>query len=359
MRELKIKDMVPFVESETFKKLDIKPITVSRAVSQASNPNARPGQTALIYAVDGNCLLGFAGLLPRKINHQNQEVFSNTCWWVHPEKGRGLAIPLILRAIGKTGNSLYLAESTNGLKSILEKTGKFIFSDPIEGARGFTRFYMAGLFKARFPNWRWLSFLPYATDCLLNFMFSPIRGYYKMKFSGNKLHIEPVGAINEEIGGFISENSQNDFIEKSVEAFNWIRKFPWVQVSKGENYGEYPFTNRVKRYSLEYFTLKNDGKIKAFVAISYRDNLARVPYLYYSPESETEVFKTVMSIILKKKYDSLVVFHPGFVKFLKSGKMPFYKRKSEVKFTGVTKEIYSYYKKHSYIQDGDGDVVFT
>lgn len=359
VREVKIKELIFFVESETFKKLDPKPITFLRAVSQAANPDANPGQTALIYVANGNELLGFAGLLPRKINREDVEVFSNTCWWVHPEKGKGLAIPLILRVIEKSGNHLYLAESTVQLKSILEKTGKFEFSEPISGMRGFMRFYLADLFKTRFPELSWLSFIFRAFDIILNTILYPIRIYFKMKFSGDKLDIEHVDKIDQETENFINENNQNDFIRKSVEAFTWFLEFPWVQVLKTENQVRYPFTHLVKRYSLEYFILKKEKEIKAFVAISHRDNLARIPYLYFEPEYETEVFKTIVSIILEKKYNSMVVFHPGFVKFLNSGKMPFYKRKNEVKFTGVTKELHPYYKKHSYIQDGDGDVVFT
>ena len=34
-------------------------------------------------------------------------------------------------------------------------------------------------------------------------------------------------------------------------------------------------------------------------------------------------------------------------------------RKKEVKFSGVTKQVYPYFKSNPYLQDGDGDTVFV
>jgi len=64
-------------------------------------------------------------------------------------------------------------------------------------------------------------------------------------------------------------------------------------------------------------------------------------------------------LIIEKKYDSLVVFHPGIVDFMQKNKMPFYYRKKEIKYSGTTNQIYDIFKQKSTMQDGDGDVIFT
>ncbi len=359
IKEIKVEGLASFIESEEYRQLNPKPITKERAISQFNNPNADSDHTALIYVAAGPELLGFAGLLPRKINSAGIPVFSNTCWWAHPQKGKGLAIPLILKIIEESGSSLYLAESTPGLKSILEKTGKFEFSGPIEGVRGFIRFYFADIFLNRFKQLKYLSGIVSLGDVALNFLTTPLRFYFQKKFEKGSFETEPVDTIGREVEEFINQYSETDFIKKAPGDFEWFKKFPWLTVSTGGKLYDYPFSHVVKQFGLEYFVLKKEGVLKAFVAISNRDNLARIPYIYFDKEDISNVVQSVMSIILKKRYDSLVVFHPGIVEYMEANRMPFLYRKKEIKFTGVTKSIYEYFMAKPYLQDGDGDVVFT
>ncbi|MCF6333418.1 MAG: hypothetical protein L3J11_09060 [Draconibacterium sp.] len=359
IRELKIGDLISFIESTTYKKLNPKPITELRAISQFNNPDADPRQIALIYVADGTDLLGFAGLLPRKINNTNISVFSNTCWWVHPEKGRGLALPLILRAIEKSNSSLYLAESTPHLKAILEKTDKFQFSEEIHGVRGFIRFYLTDIFSRRYKNWVLLSFLIICLDKILNVITGPIRAFYLNKFEKNSFTIECVQIIDRGLENFINHHATNDFIQKTSASFTWFQKFPWVQVSEKQPPYEYPFSHVVKNFELQYYCVKKEGVLKGFVAISYRDNLAKIPYIYFNKEDISEITQIVMATILKNKYNSVIVFHPEIVEYLNKNKMPFLFRKLETKIVGTTKSVYQFFKQKPFIQDGDGDVIFT
>lgn len=358
IREVKIGELVSFVHSNEFERLSPKPITVLRAVSQFHNPDADPAQTALIYVTDGNNLLGFAGLLPRKINHSGVPVFSNTCWWVHPEKGRGLAVPLILKILEKSASSLYLAESTPQLKAILEKTGPFEYFKTVSGVRGFLRFYTTGIFANRYPKLAKLSFLFVWMDSTLNFLAQPYR-FLALKILGNNnLEIETTQTIGPKLESFINEHSSTDFIRKTPDSFYWFRDFPWVGVSGGKTVN-YPFTLEVNSYTLEYYTFKFKGEIKAFAAISNRDNLARVPYIYFDKDCMPEVVKAILWIILRKRYDSLLVFQPDLAGFINTHRMPFLFRKKMEKIIGATKPVYRYFLQNPTIQDGDGDVIFT
>ena len=99
IKEIKICDLPGFLKSKEYSKLDIKPITELRALSQFNNPDADPDVVALICAINNNELLGFAGLLPRYLNGENIRIFSNSCWWAHPQKGKGIAIPSVLNLL--------------------------------------------------------------------------------------------------------------------------------------------------------------------------------------------------------------------------------------------------------------------
>lgn len=359
IREIKVGELPEFIKSNEFKKLDIKPITDLRAISQYNNPDANPEDLALIYVVENNELMGFAGLLPKFVNNENTRIFANSCWWVHPEKGKGIAIPLFYKLIEKANFSLFLSESTAHVKTILEKTGLFGPINENIGIRGFMRFYLADISFKRFPNNKWLFFPFKILDFLLNLLLIPGRIYLLKKFDKSILTVEPVTKIDKEVEEFMIQNCSSEFVQKTPASFDWFKNYPWLtETVKGETMN-YPFTYLANRLELNYFVFKHENEVKAFVAISNRDNLSKIPFAYFNNNDSKVVTQTIMRLIIEKKYDSLVVFHQGIVDFMQHNKMPFYYRKKEIKYSGTTKQIYDIFKQKSTMQDGDGDVIFT
>lgn len=359
IREIKVGELLDFIKSDEFEKLDIKPITDLRAISQFNNPDAKPEDLALIYAAEGNELLGFAGLLPKTVNNENTRIFANSCWWAHPEKGKGIAIPLFYKLVERANFSLFLAESTTHSKTILEKTGLFGPINETNGIRGFLRFYLADIFQKRFPNKKWLS-LPFKIiDFLLNLFLIPFRFYFLKKFGKSGFSIEQVSTVDGEIEEFIRQNCSSELIQKTPASFEWFKKYPWLTEGGKGKPTNYPFSYQVNKYELNFFVFKLKNEIKAFAAISNRDNLAKTPFIYFNYNDIEAVTHTLIRLILKKKYDSLLVFHPQVVDFMEQCKMPFYYRKNETKYSGTTKKIYNIFVQSPTMQDGDGDVIFT
>lgn len=358
VREIKIRELPDFIKSEDYQKLDIKPITDLRAVSQFHNPDAAPDDLALIYAVNNNELLGFAGLLPKKINGENTKVYSNTCWWANQQKGKGIAVPLFLQLLKRADNKLFLADSTPRAKSILEKTRLFGKINQHEGIRGFIKFYSASIIQKKYPDKKWLAIPFLILDFILNVVFLPVKYFYLSKFKKGSFNIEEISEVDETLEKFIQENSQTDFIQKTANHFNWFKKYPWLKLKDSQNSFQYPFTYEAEKYELGYFVLKKENDIKAFVAISNRDNLAKIPFLFFDRKDLKEVVYSIMVQILKRQYDSVVMFQPEIVEFIRKNKMPFYFRKKEIKYSGTTKPIQDIFKQKPLMQDGDGDAVF-
>ncbi len=359
IEEITVRELPAFIESEEYKKLDIKPITKLRALSQFNNPDAEPDDIALIYAVNSNELLAFAGLLPRYINGKKTRIFSNSCWWAHPQKGKGIAIPLLFKLGEKANFNLYLSESPSHIQPILEKTGLFGPLRKDTGIRGFIRFYFADIFAERLEKHKWISNLLIPLDSILNLFTSPKRFFYLNRFNKSAYKIEPVSVITDNINAFIREHSKSELVQKTPAAFYWFKNHPWVsENTKTEPAIVYPFTHWAKQHELNYFVLKEKNEIKAFVALSNHTNLSKIPYIYFNKKDIKEVFYTVMKLVLSKKYKSFVTFHPELVAFIKQNKMPFLYRKDEIKFSGASKQLYKDFKQKPFIQDGDGDAVF-
>ena len=357
--EVKVGELIDFIESEQYKQFSPKPITGLRAISQYHNPDARVDDTALIIAHENTHVLGFVGLLSRNTNDSNRHVFSNTCWWVKPEEGKSIGLPLFLMALKKCDSQMYLADCTSHTKLILEKTGYFRFPEPQQGIRGFLRFYIADLFAKKYKNLQSVKSILTWVDAVFNFCWSPVRFYLLKKYQKNQLDFKLIEDIDEETERFIKAHSQHEFIGKSSAFFEWVRKYPWIKESAAEEPYEYPFTHLVTRYSLEYFVLMKGGELKAFVTFSVRDNLVKIPFVYFDEENLPEVMQFICWHVLKKKYDSMVVFHPVIVQFMEANKMPFIYRKNEQKITGASEPLNLVFSEKPFLQDGDGDFVFS
>jgi hypothetical protein len=359
IKEIKVGELLGFIQSDEYKKLDIKPITDLRAISQFNNPDSKSEDLALIYSVENDNLLGFAGLLPKSVCNENIRIFANSCWWVHPEKGRGIAIPLFYKLLERANFSLFLSESTTQAKTILEKTGIFGPIVQTNGVRVFLLFYLADIFQKRFPNIKWLSYLIKFVDFLLNLLLVPFRFYFVKKFDKSTFTIEQVSKVDKSIEDFIRQNCGSEFIQKTAAHFEWFKKYPWVTDVADNKSVKYPFSYRVKKYELNYYVFKLGTEIKAFSAISNRDNLAKIPFLYFNEKDFEGVAKSLVKLLITKKYESLLVFHPQIIDFMEQSKMPYYFRKNEVKYSGTTKQICNIFAQKRIMQDGDGDVIFT
>ena len=261
--------------------------------------------------------------------------------------------------MNKANSKLFLSESTFHAKSILEKTGLFgqIISHP--GIRGFIRFYFADIVLKKLPHKKWLTKPIIFVDFVLNLLVQPYRNIFMSKYKKSGYLVEEVEKVEGEIERFIEKHSLLEFVQKTSANFEWFKNYPWVKKINEKASIAYPFTHKVKEYELNYYVLKRENEIKAFVAISYRDNLSKIPYIYFDKKDIKDVFYSLMKLIIKKKYDSLVVFHPAIVDFMNQNKMPFLYRKTELKYSGTTKQIYNFFEQRPIFQDGDGDVIFT
>ncbi len=81
----------------------ILPITPRRARSHAANPNAIPGEVALLVAYDGERCIGYLGIMAGVLHHEGamQRFHWFSSWYVEPAYAKsGAGTMLLMRAIG-------------------------------------------------------------------------------------------------------------------------------------------------------------------------------------------------------------------------------------------------------------------
>lgn len=361
--EIKVSELSDFVTSQLWQQISPKPITALRAISQAQNPRANPDDFALIVAIDNQILLGLVGLLPDWINgNPEQKIYSNSCWWAHPEKGKHLSIPLFLKAFSLTGQRMFMTDCTPHTMQILEKTRLFGFPETNSGIRGFLKFNLHEILPVKFPATQKIkSFLKFC-DQILN----PIAGIF-LKMSSGKymktgLNVELVDSLTPEQAAFIETHSALEFTRRSAADLRWIRLFPWIKNSDTDQYFtpvDYPFSYLTEDFKSYFLKVSDQNQLIGLLHITIRDGHMKIPYVYFDDLNVSRILRVIYSQAIQKNVTTLTVFNSRIVGQMNLETHPFLVKKNIRRLVAVSHELSETYQKFPILQDGDGDIVFT
>ena len=364
LAEITVAELPDFVKSDLWQQLTPKPLTFLRAISQFRNPRANQNDYALIFAHENNILIGLVGLLPDLINGQpGKPVSSNTCWWVHPEKGKQLAIPLFLKAFALCNQRMFMTDCTPHTISILEKTNWFDFPETSPGIRGFMKFNLHEVVPAKLPSLSKIKPLLKLTDYTLNLLLIPYQKIVRSRImKNNGLEVEYLVSLDSELHAFIENHSQNEFTRRSGKELEWIIQNPWI-MEKNPDHSvsrvEYPFSHSVESFGQYFVKISANSQTIGLLFISIRDGHLKVPYAYFHEKNARQVLKVIYQQAIIKKAITLTIFYPKLVNLMDSVLNPFIFKKKIKRLVALSKQLPGYYQTYHEFQDGDGDVVFT
>jgi len=357
IREIKVSELVDFVQSEDYAQLDVKPITLLRAISQHYNPVASPNDIALVYAAEGNSLLAFAGLMPDKLNGESEMVSGNTGWWVKPGSNH-LALPIFLKALEKCNRRMFFTDCTPQTKWILEKTGLFEFLPAVNGERYFLRYCISTVMRRKGKN-ETLTEIAGAADIFMNSLFSLRSKKVWLNPILKKFSIHKVSAIDEELANFIAEHSTDNIMKQTKQKLNWIMMHSWLTTDDSAPVVKYPFSNKVESYHQQLLVVKKQNELCAVLLINTRDKMAMVPFIFYKKEFLLNISQQIRLYLQEFQAESLVVFNEELRRAMNNNGMPMVYTRKIARYSGYSVELKKTIKKNSFFQDGDGDVAFS
>ncbi len=360
--EITISELQDFTNSSLWKQLNPKPVSALRAISQANNPRAKAEDIALIIAFDNDVLVGLVGLLPDWLNGNEMfPIYSNSCWWAHPEKGKHLAIPLFLKAFSVCNQRMFMTDCTPHTLQILKKTNWFDFPETPAGMRGYLNFKLSELIPAKFPSAKKLIPLLKLSDRFLNLLLRPYQKIQLKRLSRNCPELEYPQTLDQELTVFITKHSVGEFTRRSGSDLQWILQFPWVKTTDngvGETI-DYPFSYIIGNFRQQWVKILDSGKLIGLMLISVRDGQLKIPYAYFDDRHSGLVLNAIYYQALSLKVDVLTVFNVRLVNEMKQKNHPFVFRKDVKRLMAVSKTLSDSYQQYPSFQDGDGDVVFT
>jgi hypothetical protein len=359
IRAITVGELPDFIRSEEYALLNPKPITPLRAYSQFKNPQARPEDVALIFATENHTLLAFAGILPHAAKGSEEPVFSNSGWWVHPEKGRKLAISVLLKAFQICNGRMFLTDCSAHTKAILDKTNLFHFISPVTGSRFFLRFYTGSLLRRKGKKGP-APLLFSLVDKLLNAPLQVWASVVQNKKQHSEFSLKVVKFLDAEHAAFIQKNPGKSFLVQNAGKLNWVVQHPWVTTKKENAALDYPFTHKVEHFKQEFIEIRCGKKLVTILLVSVRDNHASVPFIYFEKKVLDNVAQLLWNYLVKIKADSLVVYQSALEKALRENRRIWLFRKDITRYAGYSNELEVLFAENGFFfQDGEADVVFT
>jgi GNAT superfamily N-acetyltransferase len=258
IEEIKLKNLDSFARPffERSGPDDILPISSQRVLAHTHNPCARPDDIVLLVAFNGNDCIGYHGLLPGLLKHDNNvsRVFWATTFYVS-EVHRGQGIGKLLVEKIKSLNVDFVGAGPNRasektyLRSGLKTLGPVVFYQlRLEKVIRFKLFYP--MVKALLYRY-WLSRQP---DDFQEFNFKQV-DQINNELKRNKMISYPAPAFH-----------------RDIEMVNWMLKYPWVlsrdtaEVRK-ENYHFARVQDIFKYIALEIYS-QQDNTLKGFLVLS-------------------------------------------------------------------------------------------
>lgn len=366
-RYVKASEIVDFASRFTEGAAPVLPVSPWRARSQAENPDAHPGDTLLIVALDkaGN-IAGYIGLLPFRPGEKSTDrIFWNTCWWVNPEAGASVSLALFSKFLEATGKRVAFSDMTEKTAEILRRLKGYRLSTRSGAMIRFRYAYHDRILKSKNSGHagKWLAStgLVRLADMLLNIGVNRRLNHWSSNHS-SPCRINVTGELGAHHVDFAIKHGGKYFSQPSVERFNWWKQYPWL-VPPGKTArriaDRYYFSSVAMHNDLfvvEYFC---NESLAGFAILSNRDGVVKTQYLYYREDQHEAYFLSLLNYMLQNGAHTLITFHEDFARFVKKQKLPVVQLHELERYTALSEHLMDQPGIEGKLQDGDGDYIFT
>ena len=361
LKVLNRSELEDFIRSPEFEQLPAIPISKHRALSQIKNPRAADSDVLLILAYCGTEIVGYLGTMPDLvvISGKKYRCAALSCIWVKPEfRKRDVSIKLI----GKAHDFYHLIIGTDYVPAIFKmyvRSGFFSHEYKLEGVRLYMRMDLHSILPPKKKVFKKIKPVLYVGDQVMNVFLDFRFLISKNRFTPKRL--EYVKEVDDEAEKFISTLQDKQLFKRNREELNWIINNPWILTTPSRDDARYYFDSSDKSFEYRCIKLRDDhNELIAFLLLSKRNRVLRIPYCYMKPGAVAEVGNAIAYHIYKWKINTFVTQHPELTSYFLSHNIGqiFWKKSYRLYF--LSKELDQLLKGIDYdLQDGDADAAFV
>lgn len=358
-KEIKIHELLNFIQSDLYKNSINIPITAQRAISQFHNPRADKNDIALIVAIDNtNQIVGYIGALPDYFaNHPHIKLAWNSCWWIDNIKGKQTALPLFLKFLKIWKNNVLFRELTPKTLQIITRLKVFEKVRDLDSIRCFLRLNSAEILPKKKPILKYIKPILQGIDFIVNTILSLKNRNYKLT---DFVSIKEISKIDNEAITFIKNRSKNELFRRNEKELQWILDYKWItNKSKKRKNQYYYFSDESSNFSNSILKVYKKNILIAVLFLTNNNGLVKTPYLYFESKETAIITQVIFNFLIKNKAISYLTYNKQITDFIKVNKNPFWFIKDYKKALYTSKKLLNCIDEDFVFQDGEGDVVFT
>ena len=369
IKKLTGEDLVKFIESEAFDKLENIPISKHRAWSHFHNPHRDKGDVILYLAYMQDELVGYRTIMPgllRGIDGSPVKVGWLSGNWVDPNKRRkGIASLLLESALSDWHSKLLYTNYAPISKAVYDKSDSFMVYKSYTGARFYPRSALSVILSGKNKIFMKMKLFLVFFDFVIDIFLAVPRRIIKLKYKPRDSRFEYLSFPDEDIFNYISEHNKEELEVRNGETFNWIVYYPWIISTPLQDplNKKYNFSSTARTFNQWHVKIKGiKGHVKGYLLLSRKNAYFHVQYFYVEQDFINTAMKIIIQSALKCKCRVITVYNPELTKLLNWHLGSWLPGKKIYRKYIVTRELADKFLPHpdeKAFQDGAGDVVFV
>ncbi len=362
-----------WVQSDTYSRLSVVPISPQRALSYLHNPRGLTQDKVCFIAWEGENILGFRTILPDHIPTQSQALrfgWLSGVWVAPSHRRKGIASQLLERALKSWDHRLMTSNNSPASRAVYLGSGHFQTYHVQKGQRLYTRFDLAHLLPPRHKFFQRSSDILGLADRLGNTLQNARWRNLKQDTQVGDSFTLDLERLDPKWEAFLEKEHSNNLSQRGIAELKWFLSYPWVREAMEEKltHPPYPFSSFTHTYScLPIGMLDSIGKPEALLVVSLIGSKMIIPYFYYrskkiqDPSWEEKMYRLVLGLLAKHHITQLTVYHPKLQPLMDRWYThSLYSNTFEQVYL-ATKELLPHLPnpKKVLFQDGEGDFGFT
>ena len=178
----------------------------------------------------------------------------------------------------------------------------------------------------------------------------------------NDVKIEYLNSIDSETLTVINKFNKKDISYKSVDYFEWLKAYNWVQQAPLLEFTEkskYQFSMYDKEFEFSYIKIKKQEECIGFVILQKRNYVCKVLFSYYDNNKHTNIISDIIKLQnITQNTREIICYDEAICENLKKSNVFLYKTK-KIKQSIISKVFDRSNFDNIRINFGDGDCCFA
>ncbi len=363
IKEIKIKELRAFIDSQEYQELENIPISYQRAVSYINNPRSDMEDIAITLLYKDNLLVAYRSLFSDFLFNKNEKI--KFAWisgsWVHPDYRRqGYSMKLLEYCFNAKNGNLMFSNYAPESKSLYDKSELFSEVTSLNGFRFYFRFSFSELLPPKHSFFRTTKPLLFFLDYFLNFYFD-IR-FYLNKQKVNKINFHETDNIDSETQAFIEKHHKQNPFRRSIKELNHAISFPWVieKAHSDINDDKYFFSSSSKKFKtilLKFYS--KEQQVSAFLFLKIKHHSLTIPYTFFEENELSKLVKIILFYVKKHRINYLTSFNETINREIMKQRNFVLFSKTQRRAVFASDKLTKHFSISDRFFDGDGDRLFT